>query len=146
MNMEVNLTEHKQKAVSFHDLFQRSLNSKFNSRPPKMQLSGTLFPCKQKVFGQLLKFKLITKSNEYFLDIKDGFLLLAESMVFEEVRVLGSLDLDSQIFSVEKIVLVEKEDSLQMPSNLKESVDIDFYKRLIHQRGKLEPEVEFQAS
>ena len=35
------LNQHKE---TFHDIFQRTLNNKSNSRPPKIELTGILVP------------------------------------------------------------------------------------------------------
>lgn len=46
-----NSAEFNQKQETFHDIFQRTLNSKSSSRPPKIELTGILVPCNELAGG-----------------------------------------------------------------------------------------------
>lgn len=131
---------------SFRDIFQRSLNNKSSSRPPKLELTGLLIPCYQELHGRPFRFKLGTDSNEYLLSMNSNLAQVAKNVAWEEVAVRGYLDLDSNVFEVEKLTLAEAEEPMQMPTNFKDIFEADAYERIINQRGKLEPAVEYLAS
>jgi hypothetical protein len=131
---------------SFHDIFRQALNSKSNSRPPKLELIGLLIPCYQEFHGRTFKFKLGTESNEYLLYMNNKLAQVAKNAAGEEVTVRGHLDLESNVFDVEKLTLTQTEGPIQIPTNFKEPYEIDAYERIINQRGKLEPAVEYLAS
>lgn len=70
----------------------------------------------------------------------------AKNAAWEEVTVKGQLDLESNVFEVEKLTLNQTEEPIQVPISFKEPFDIDIYERIINQRGKLEPALEYLAS
>lgn len=129
---------------SFDDILRQALNSKSNSRPPKMELTGLLMPCYQELHSQTVIFKLGTKSDEYLLPMNTKLAHAAKNAVWEVVTVRGHLDLESNVFNVEKITLTQTEEPILERTNLKD--EIDTYKRIINQRGKLEPAIEHLAS
>lgn len=131
---------------SFHDIFRQALNSKSNSRPPKVELTGLLIPCYQELHGRTFRFKLGTESNEYLLSMNNKWAQAAKNAAWEEVTVRGHLDLESNVFDVEKLTLTQAEELVQIPTNFKEPYEIDAYERIINQRGKIEPAVEYLAS
>jgi hypothetical protein len=141
-----NLSKDSSTPNSFHDVFQQALNSKSNSRPPKLELSGLLMPIYKELHGRVLRFKLGTESNEYLLSMSPTLAQAAKNAEWEEVTVKGHLDLDNNVFDVEKLTLTEIDEPIQMPVSFKEPFDIDSYERIIHQRGKLEPAPEYLAS
>lgn len=146
VSLRNNLSKNKSSSNSFHDVFQQSLNSKSNSRPPKLELTGLLIPCYQELHGRVLRFKLGTESNEYLLSMSPTLAKAAKNVEWEEVSVKGHLDLGSNVFDVEKLTLTETEEPIQIPISVKEPFDIDSYERIINQRGKLEPAPEYLAS
>jgi hypothetical protein len=132
---------------TFQDILNRTLNNKSNSRPPKIELTGILIPCFQEIRGQVYRFKLGTDSNEYFLSMNTGLTQVAKNAAWEEVTVKGYLNLDTQVFDVEKIVLTEADEPYQVPAGMRETYfDLDAYEKIIHQRGKLEPAFDYLAS
>lgn len=141
-----NLSKSSSSSNSFHDVFQQALNSKSNSRPPKLELTGLLIPCYRELHGRILRFKLGTESNEYLLSMSPTLAQAAKNAEWEEVTVKGHLNLDSNVFDVEKLTLTETEEPIQTPVSFKEPFDIDTYERIINQRGKLEPAPEYLAS
>lgn len=141
-----NLGKDARFSESFHDIFQRSLNNKSNSRPPKLELTGLLIPCYQELAGRVFRFRLGTESNEYLLSMNTKLAQAAKNAAWEEVTVRGHLDLENNVFDVEKLTLTQTEEPVQIPPNFKEHFEIDVYERIISQRGKLEPAVEYLAS
>lgn len=145
-SLRKNLSKDRSSSNSFHDVFQQALNSKSNSRPPKLELTGLLIPCYRELHGRVLRFKLGTQSNEYLPSMSPTLAQAAKNAEWEEVTVKGHLDLDNNVFDVEKLTLTEIDEPIQMPASFKEPFDIDSYERIIHQRGKLEPAPEYLAS
>lgn len=141
-----NLSRDSRFGGTFHEVLQRTLSSKSNSRPPKLELTGLLIPCHKESFGRVFKFKLGTESNEYFLAMNSKLAQVAKNAAWEEVTVRGQLDLESNVFEVEKLTLTQTEEPIQVPTSFKEPLDIDAYERIISQRGKLEPAIEYLAS
>lgn len=141
-----NLSKDARFSESFHDIFRRSLSNKSNSRPPKLELTGLLIPCYQELHNRTFRFKLGTESNEYLLSMNTELAQATKNAAWEEVTVRGHLDLESNVFDVEKITLTQTEEPVQIPPNFKEPFEIDTYERIINQRGKLEPAVEYLAS
>ncbi len=131
---------------SFHDIFHHALNNISNSRPPKLELTGLLIPCFRELAGKILRFKLATKYSEYLLSMSPILAKAAKNAEWEEVTVKGHLDLDSNVLHVEKLILTETEEAIQVPSTLKDPFDIDTYQRIINQQGKLEPAPDYLAS
>ena len=146
ISFKSNLSKDARFSESFHDIFHRSLNSKSNSRPPKLELTGLLMPCYQELHGRTFRFKLGTESNEYLLSMNTKLAQVAKNVAWEEVTVRGHLDLESNVFDVEKLALTQTEEPVQIPTNFKEPSEIDVYERIINQRGKLEPAVEYLVS
>lgn len=136
-----------QKRETFYDIFQRTLNNKSSSRPPKIELTGILVPCGEVVQGYQCKFKLETDSNEYFLIMGDPIALVAKRIEWEEVSVRGILDPDDGLFEVEKISLAQRSEPFRlMAGPLEPCFELEHYKRTIVQRGKLDLAPEYLAS
>ena len=102
-----NSPESNKRARTLYDLLEHTLNSKSNSRPPKMELTGTLVPCNGVAFGRRFKFKLETDSDDFILRMSAAHTFLAKKMAWEEVTVKGYLSEDDGFFEVEKINLAE---------------------------------------
>lgn len=140
-------TQFSQNKETFHDIFQRTLNNKSSSRPPKIELTGILVPCNKIVQGYQCKFKLETDSKEYFLSMSDALTLVAKKIEWEEVTVKGTLDPDDSLFEVEKISLVQRSEPFRLTLGPIDSYfDLDQYQRTIAQRGKLDLAPEYLAS
>ncbi len=146
VSLKNNLSKNSSSSSSFHDIFQHELKSKSNSRPPRLELTGLLIPCYQELDGRILRFKLGIEPNEYLLSMSPALAKAAKNAEWEEVSVKGRLDLDSNVFHVEKLTLTGTEEPMQIPISIKEPFDIDSYERIINQRGKLEPAVDYLAS
>lgn len=129
---------------TFHDVFQRALNNK--SRPPKLEITGLLIPCYQEHLCQIFRFKLGTDSTEYLLSMSPKLAQAAKKATWEEVTATGLLDLESNVFTVEKLRLKQAEDPIEIHPTFREPSEIDTYTRLINQRGKLETSFEYLAS
>ena len=128
-------------------MFQRILNNKSNSRPPKLEVTGILVPCKKLIGGYWCRFKLVTDSIEYFLRIRGGLVQAAKTAAWEEVTVKGYLDLESDLFDVERIVLVEKDFSQGMSTTVGDrGADLSLFKKAINQFGWIEPAIDGLAS
>lgn len=146
-SMRSDLGKDKKFTETFHDILQRSLNSKSNSRPPKIELTGLLIPCHQEVQGHLYKYKLGTELNEYFLSMSDKLSRIAKNAEWEEVTLKGHLEVGSNIFEVEKITLTEIDEPAQVPASFRElPYDLEAYERIIFKKGKIEPAIEYMAS
>lgn len=136
-----------QQRETFHDIFQRTLNNKSGSRPPKIELTGILVPCTKVVQGYKCKFKLETDSKEYFLSMSDAVASVAKQIEWEEVTVRGFLDPDDGLFEVEKISLAKTGEPFRLTTGpLEPYYEIDQIKRTIAQRGKLDLAPEYLAS
>ncbi|MBL7671377.1 MAG: hypothetical protein JNM39_12910 [Bdellovibrionaceae bacterium] len=130
----------------FHDIFQRTLNSKSASRPPKIELTGFLVSCNKIVQGYQCYFKLETDSNEFFLSMSDAMTQVAKMIKWEEVTVKGFLDPDNGLFEVEKIRLAQRSEPFLLTVGSMDSYfDLDQFKRTIIQRGKLDLAPEYLA-
>ena len=82
---------------------------------------------------------LETDSKEYLLGLSDALIKVAKKLAWEEVTVKGHLDVDSDIFDVEKISLYRNHDSIEATVSLSDSyLDLENYMREISQRGKLD--------
>jgi hypothetical protein len=124
---------------TFHDIFQRKLNSQSGSRPPKIELTGILIPCRKLVQGSECHFQLETDSQEYFLTMKDSLLLVAKRLEWEEVTVKGFLNPADGSVEVEKVSLAGKNEAFRLGVGSMDSYfELDQYKRIIAQRGKLD--------
>jgi hypothetical protein len=123
------------------------MNNKSGPRPPKIELTGVLVPCNKVVHERQLKFKLDTDSGEYFLSMSDDFSLVAKKIQWEDVTVKGMLNPEGRLFEVEKISLARPSE-LFKPNNgpLEPFFEIDHYKRIIAQRGKLDLSPDYVAS
>lgn len=140
-------TQFSQNRETFHDIFQRTLNNKSGSRPPKIELTGILVPCYKIVQGYQCKFKLETDSNEYFLSMSDAITQVAKKIEWEEVTVKGFLDPDDGLFEVEKISLAQRNEPFRLTIGPIDSYfELDQLKRTIAQRGKLDLAPEYLAS
>lgn len=146
MSFKNSLNKGHSSSSSFHDIFQQALNSKSSSRPPKLELTGLLIPCYQQIQGQIFRFKLGTESSEYFLSMNSKLAQTAKNAEWEEVTVKGHLNIDSNVFEVEKLTLIQGDEPIQVPTTFKEPLEIEAYERIINQRGKIEPAIEYLAS
>ena len=140
-----------QNKETFHDIFQRTLNYKSGSRPPKIELTGILIPLEMKVLNPKInlqcKFKLETDQNEYLLRMSDAITMLAKKLEWEEVKVNGYFDPEEGIFEVEKISLCNWTEPYRLPLGPSESYfELDEYKKVIARKGKLDIIPEYLAS
>jgi hypothetical protein len=142
-----NTTQFNHSKETFEDIFQRTLNNKSGSRPPKIELTGVLTPCRKMIQGYHCKFRLETDSNEYFLSMSDALAAIARKIEWEEVTVRGYLDPDDGLFEVEKISLSQKTEPFRLTTGPIDSYfELDQYKRTIAQRGKLDLSLDYLAS
>lgn len=140
-------TDFRQYGETFYDVFQHALNSKSNSRPPKIELTGMLIPCNKMSQGQFYSYKLETDSKEYFLSMNKTLSEIAKKIEWEEVTVKGYLDLETNVFEAEKISLSKINDSSRLLGLLRDPYyEIESYKKIIEKRGKLEPAMDELAS
>jgi len=141
------LTPSNQNRETFHDIFQRTLNNKSGSRPPKIELTGILVPCNEFVKSYRCKFKLETDSREYLLSMSEAVSLVAKKIEWEEVTVKGFLDPDDGLFEVGKISLAQRREPFRLNTGpLELSFELNQCKRTIEQRGKLDLAPEYLAS
>lgn len=132
---------------TFHEILQRSLKNVSGSRPPKIELTGVLVPCSEVVQGFHCKYKLETDSSEYFLSMSDNLSLIAKKIEWDEVSVKGFLDTNYNLLEVEKISLVQKNESFAFAAPPPELYfEFDQYERTIAQRRKLDLAPEYLAS
>lgn len=143
MNIETN--QFNQGKETFYEIFQRTLNNKSSSRPPKIELTGLLVPNHKTLLSDHCKYILETDSKEYFLNMNEANVKIANKMECEEVTVKGYLDLEINVFEVEKISLASEPHRL-LTSFPDTYFDLNEYKRIISQRGKLEPALDYLAS
>ena len=133
-------TEFHQHKETFHDIFQRTLNNKSNSRPSKIELTGILVPLSHST-NQLppYKFKLETDSKDYFLSMSDELAKAAKKIEWEKVTVKGLLDFEAHVFEVEKISLAQRNDPFDLTTSLADNFfELETYKKIISQKGKLD--------
>lgn len=143
-----NTTHFNQNGETFRDVFQRQLNSKSNSRPPKIEVTGILIPFHKVIGGRLHKYKLETDATDYTLSMSEKIERIARKIELEEVTVKGLLDLDTNILEVEKISVTQLTEPIA-PSIASEDFSFvggDDYERAIARRGKLEPSFDNLAS
>jgi hypothetical protein len=132
---------------TFHQILERSLNDKFNSRPPKMEISGVLTPVHASVGESGHQFKIVTKSSEYNLKLNSDLLQIAKRILWEEVNAKGVLDVESKIFTVERLSLKYKPDEMGVSAKIGDiNFDLDFYSKTISRLGRLEPEPGYFAT
>lgn len=137
----------QQNHETFYDVFQRSLNNKANSRPPKIELTGLLIPCHKSSEGYLYRYKLETDSREYFLSMSHSLAEIAKKVEWEEVTVKGYLDLEANVLETEKISLSAVNDSNRFMQFIRDPYfEIESFKTAIKKCGKLEPELDDLAS
>lgn len=123
---------------TFRDIFQRTLNDRSNSRPPKVELTGVLIPCREFFHGSQYQFKLETDSKEHYLAIGAPLAKIAKKIVWEEVTVRGHLDLESSVIEVEKISLSETLEPFDAPITFADPyLELDDLKRRIAKQGVL---------
>jgi len=140
-------TQFSQYRETFHDILQRTLKNVSSSRPPKIELTGVLVPCSEVVQGYHCKYKLETDTSEYFLSMSDNLSLIAKKIEWDEVSVKGFLDTNDNLLEVEKISLVQKNESILLNTPPPETYfEFDQYERTIAQRGKLDLAPEYLAS
>ena len=135
-----------QKNEAFHQILERSMNNRFNSRPPKMEISGVLVP--DSTASALRRgFKITTNSNEYRLELSPSLCQLAKKLLWEEVTAKGILDLETKIFAVERLSVRHSLDEMSTGSKVIDpSFDLEFYKKMISRVGRLEPDPGYLAS
>lgn len=132
---------------TFYDVFQRTLNNKSSSRPPKIELTGILIPFNKVSQGSFYRFKLETDSKEYLLSMSESLAEVAERIEWEEVTVKGYLDLETNVFEAEKINLSKINDPTRFIGFWRDPYfEVETIKRTIEQRGKIEPELDELAS
>jgi hypothetical protein len=132
---------------TFHQLLERSLNNKFSSRPPKVEISGVLAPTYAAMNGKVFRFKIVTDATEYYLHLNSELSLVAKKMEWEDVTAKGTLDLETNVFTAERLTLKHSPDDLQTGYKPSDSnFDLDFYNKTIAQIGRLEPEPSYLAS
>jgi hypothetical protein len=139
-------SQFNQNKETFHDIFQRTLNNKSGSRPPKIELTGVLTPLGRSGLASC-RYKLETDSKEYLLGLSDPLKRTARKLEWEEVTVRGYLDFDSDVFEVEKMSLTGNHDpfetTVRLPVN---HFDLEGLKKAISQKGKLDLAPEYLAS
>lgn len=141
------LTENVRENESFQQILERSLNNKFNSRPPKIEISGTLTPVHTMARGKTYRFKIVSDSAEYLLNLNAELTEAAKKYEWEDVTAKGYLDINGKILTVERLCLNRIPDDLQLNTRIKDSYyDLDFYRKTISQFGYLEPEPGYLAS
>lgn len=140
-------TQLSQYRETFHDILQRTLKNVSGSRPPKIELTGVLVPCSEVVQGFQCKYRLETDTSEYFLSMSDNLSIIAKKLEWDEVTVKGFLDTNDNLLEVEKINLVQKNESVVLNTSPAEPYfEFDQYERTIAQRGKLDLAPEYLAS
>lgn len=128
---------------TFHDLFKCALNTKSGSRPPKIELKGVLLPNNKKDLSGIYKFKLESNSKEYLLLMNEALTEIARRLTWEEVTAKGYLDLETNVFEVEKINRSRINDPAKAFGFWMEPYfEIESYKRAIQRSGKIEPALE----
>ena len=140
-------TQFNQSKEMFHDIFQRTLNHKSGSRPPKIELTGILIPLEKAARKHQCNFKLETDQNEYVLRMGEVVSTLANKLEWEEVTVKGYFDPDEGIFEVEKISLANRSEPYRLslgPTDL--YFELDQYKKSIAQKGMLDVAFDYLAS
>lgn len=138
--------EFTQKRETFYDIFQRTLNNKSNSRPPKIELTGVLIPLQDQT-NHGCDFKIETDHSEYLLRMSESTKTIARKLAWEEVVAKGYFDIDEGIFEVEKISQSNSSEPLRLslgPMDLQH--EIEHYKRTITKKGKLDVAAEYLAS
>jgi hypothetical protein len=143
------LTEFKNKKPkeTFHQILERSLNNNFNSRPQKLEISGLLTPIHANANGRIFKFKLITDSEEYILNLNGDLYLIAKKVEWEEVTAKGIFIGKTKIFTVEHLILKDSPPDLQISSKISDfNCDLNFYIKTISKFGRLETELESLVS
>ena len=76
------------------------------SRPPKIQLTGTLIPNYKNSFAAY-KFKLETDDGDYFLSMSAFLSEVAKKIEWEVVTVKGRIDFLTKEIDVEKLSLAD---------------------------------------
>lgn len=146
VSLRSDVSEFTQNRETFYDIFQRTLNNKSNSRPPKIELTGILIPLPEQS-QQGCEFKIETDHSEYLLRMSDSTKTIAKRLAWEEVVVKGYFDIDEEIFEVEKISQSNSSEPLRLslgPMDLQ--FEIEHYKRTITKKGKLDVAAEYLAS
>lgn len=139
-------TQLNQQKETFHDIFQRTLNNKSNSRPPKIELTGILIPL-QSVHQTDCSFKIETDQSEYLLRIGGSNLVIARRLGWEEVTVKGYIDPDNEVFEVEKITISNRNEPYRLslgPNDL--YFELDQYKKSISRKGVVDIAPDYLAS
>lgn len=137
----------KKQKETFHDIFQRALNNKSGSRPPKIELTGILVPLPRSSNSNKCKYKIETDKNEYLLRMSDAVSWIAEKLEWQEVTVKGYLDPDEPVFEVEKMAISNRNELYRLslgPSDL--YFELDQYKRSIARKGLLDVAPDYLAS
>jgi len=143
--MNIETSQFNQSKETFYEIFQRTLNNKSSSRPLKIELTGLLVPNNKNLLGVHCQYILETDSKEYFLNMNEAIIKIAKKLECEEVAVKGYLDLETNILEVEKLSLANEPHRL-LTSFSDAYFDLNEYKRIIAQRGKLEPAFDYLAS
>lgn len=141
------LTETYQPNESFHQILERSLNSNFGSRPPKMEITGILTPIYASPESHRIGYKIINDFDDYLLYLNSQLYQLAHRAEFEEVTVKGYFDHTKKVFTVEKLILRSRSDeSSENIKQVESYFDLDNYRKTISKAGYLEPDYGFMVS
>ncbi|MFN3455362.1 MAG: hypothetical protein ACK41T_10420 [Pseudobdellovibrio sp.] len=118
-----------------------------HSRSPKIEVTGILVPFNRVVDGRTHKFRVDSDSNEYTLSLTKTLEGIAKKIVWEEVIVKGSLDLQSNVLEVEKISLSQSNDPIKTAPPVDDPYfDAKYYQEAIARSGKVETTVDYLAS
>lgn len=141
------LTENIKTQESFQQILERSLNGRFSSRPPKLEISGVLTPIHKAFAGKHFKFKIVTDKTEYILSMNSELYEIAKKLEWEDVTARGYLDSTGKILSVEKLTARHSPDDARFGGSLGDNLfDLEFYRRAISKAGVLEPEPGYLVS
>lgn len=136
-----------QQKETFRDVFQRTLNYKSGSRPPKIQLTGILIPLQRPASLNQCNYKIETDQNEYLLRMSDAVSLIAKKLEWEEVTIKGYLDPEEGIFEVEKISISNRNEPYRLslgPADL--YFELDQYRKSIARKGVVDVAPDYLAS
>lgn len=128
---------------AFHDVFQRALNDRSSSRPPKVEVAGILVPVGHLSSGRRYRYRLESDLGEFTLKMSAALEFLARRVEWEEVTVKGYLESDCNVIEVEKLKANKTNDLLKPYSSHEAYLDADFFAKSIAQFGKLEPALDF---
>jgi len=130
-----------------HQILERSLNNKFNPRPPKLHISGVLTPISSFMNGKALRFKIVSDSAEVFLNLSPELSQVAKKIAWEEVTARGTFDFESNIFNVERLSLKNSPGDMPVGFHFSDNhFDLEYYTQTISRSGRIELEPGYLAS